>query len=94
MLEDAARRAAQAGALPTLPDPLPAFEVEPPRDPRHGDYAANIALVLAPILGRPPRTVGDAIVRNLRAPADVLQGATIAGPGFLNLRLAPAFVHR
>jgi len=94
VLEDAARRAAQAGALPTLPDPLPAFEVEPPRDPRHGDYAANIALVLAPILGRPPRTVGDAIVRNLRAPADVLQGATIAGPGFLNLRLAPAFVHR
>ncbi len=94
LLEQAAYRAETAGALPRLPRPLPAFEVEPPRDPRHGDYAANLALVLAPVLGRPPREIGAALLRNLPVPSDVLRGADLAGPGFLNLLLAPALVHR
>ncbi len=87
-------RAAAAGDLPPPPDPLPAFEVEPPRDPRHGDYATNLALVLAQALARPPREVGGAVLRHLRVPSDALARAELAGPGFLNLALAPAFVHR
>ncbi len=87
-------RAAASGDLPPPPDPLPAFEVEPPRDPRHGDYATNLALVLAQPLGRPPREVGGAVLRHLRAPSDALARAELAGPGFLNLALAPGFVHR
>jgi len=94
LLEQALSRAAAAGDLPPPPGPLPPFEVEPPRDPRHGDYAANLALVLAPLLGRPPRDVGGAILRHLYVPSEALQRAELAGPGFLNLSLAPTFVHR
>ncbi len=94
LLEQALSRAAASGELPSPPSPLPAFEVEPPRDPRHGDYATNLALVLAQPLGRPPRDVGQAILRHLPAPSDALARAALAGPGFLNLSLAPAFVHR
>ncbi len=94
LLEQALSRAVAAGDLSPPPGPLPPFEVEPPRDPRHGDYAANLALVLAPLLGRPPRDVGSAILRHLHVPSEALQRAELAGPGFLNLSLAPACVHR
>ena len=94
LLTRAVERAAAAGDLPRPPRPLPEFEVETPRDPRHGDYAANLALVLARAVGRPPREVGAAILRHLDAPPDLLRGAEMAGPGFLNLSLAPAAVHR
>ncbi len=89
----AAERAVAAGDLPDAV-PLPPFEVEPPRDPRHGDFAANLALVLARAAGRPPRDVGMAILRHLPAPSESLAGAELAGPGFINLRLAPALLHR
>ncbi|HYM69934.1 MAG TPA: arginine--tRNA ligase [bacterium] len=94
LIASAVARAAAAGDLPPLSGPLPAFEVEPPRDPRHGDYATNVALVLAKIAGRPPRSVGEAVLRHVPVPSDEVARAEIAGPGFLNLFLAPAFVHR
>ena len=94
LVADAIGRAEAAGDIPAPPAALPAFEVEPPRDPRHGDYAANAALVLAGTLGRPPRDVAAAIRRHLAVPSDDLRAVEIAGPGFLNLHLAPAFVHR
>jgi arginyl-tRNA synthetase len=52
-----------------------------------------VALVLAPVLGRSPRDLGTAILRHLEVPSQVLQRAEIAGPGFLNVWLAPGFVH-
>jgi arginyl-tRNA synthetase len=94
LVVDAIGRAAAAGDIPVPPAALPPFEVELPRDPRHGDYAANAALVLAGTLARPPREIAAAIQRHLPVPSDNLRGVDIAGPGFLNLRLAPAFVHR
>lgn len=94
LVADAIGRAAAAGAIPAPPDPLPAFEVEPPRDPRHGDYAANAALVLARTLGRPPREIAAAIQARLAVPSEALRAVEIAGPGFLNLHIAPAFMHR
>ncbi len=68
-----------------------AFAVEPPRDPKHGDFAVNAALVLAKAAGRPPRELAQAIVEEARA-ADAgreIASIEIAGPGFVNLRLAP-----
>ncbi|HEV2440588.1 MAG TPA: arginine--tRNA ligase [bacterium] len=94
LVADAIGRAAAAGAIPAPPDPLPPFELEPPRDPRHGDYAANAALVLARALGRPPREIAAAIQAHLPAPSGDLRAVEIAGPGFLNLHLAPEFMHR
>ena len=62
--------------------------VEPPRDPAHGDMATNAAMVLAKPAGLKPRDIADALAARLGA-LDDIDSATVAGPGFLNLRLAP-----
>lgn len=62
--------------------------LEPPRDTAHGDLATNAAMVLAKGAGMNPRALAEAIVAKLAAhPA--ITSADIAGPGFINLRLAP-----
>ena len=94
LIAQAVDRAIAAGDLPPAAAPVPPFEVEAPRDPRHGDFAANLALVLARTVGGPPRAVGEAILRHLPVPSAALRGAGLAGPGFLNLSLAPEFLHR
>jgi arginyl-tRNA synthetase len=94
LIRAAVDRAAAAGDLPPLSDLPPAFEVAPPRDPRHGDYATNVALVLAKAAGRQPRDVAAAVLRHLGAPSQEIARGEVAGPGFLNLFLAPALVHR
>ncbi len=75
------------GALPpgTARDQV---AVEPPRDPAHGDLATNAAMVLAKQAGTNPRALAERIVDHLRREPDI-ESADIAGPGFINLRLAP-----
>jgi arginyl-tRNA synthetase len=63
--------------------------VEPPRDPAHGDLATNAAMVLAKPAGTNPRALAERLVEKLSADPAVTE-ATIAGPGFINLRLADA----
>ncbi len=63
--------------------------VEPPRDASHGDVATNAAMVLAKPLGIKPRELAERIVRALSDHGDVAE-ASVAGPGFINLRLRPA----
>ncbi len=63
--------------------------VEPPRDAAHGDMATNAAMVLAKPAGLKPRDIADALAAKLLDDARIA-GAEVAGPGFLNLRLAPA----
>ncbi|MFM7404498.1 MAG: arginine--tRNA ligase [Erythrobacter sp.] len=63
--------------------------LEPPRDPANGDLATNAAMVLAKPAGLNPRALAEAITAKLsQHPA--ITSADIAGPGFINLRLAPA----
>jgi arginyl-tRNA synthetase len=62
--------------------------LEPPRDPAHGDLATNAAMVLAKGAGIAPRALAEAITAKL-ARHPVITSADIAGPGFINLRLAP-----
>ncbi|UWR23799.1 arginine--tRNA ligase [Sulfitobacter sp. S190] len=63
--------------------------VEPPRDAAHGDMATNAAMVLAKPAGLKPRDIADAIAQVL-VQDDRITAADVAGPGFLNLRLAPS----
>jgi arginyl-tRNA synthetase len=75
----------------------PPFAVEVPADPKFGDLSCNVALVLARAEGRRPHAIAETIVRHLDAvtPAGWLLAAPeIAGPGFINFRLAPAFWQR
>ncbi|MBH0111794.1 arginine--tRNA ligase [Novosphingobium sp. YJ-S2-02] len=78
-------------AAGTLPGGLKraAVTVEPPRDPSHGDLATNAAMVLAKPAGMKPRDLAEALVAEL-SKLDAVSSAEIAGPGFINLRLAPA----
>ena len=62
--------------------------VEPPRDPLHGDMATNAAMVLAKPAGKKPRDIADALATKLGQDARI-SSAEVAGPGFLNFRLAP-----
>ncbi|MGY6534131.1 MAG: arginine--tRNA ligase [Pararhodobacter sp.] len=79
---------AAEGALPAGLS-LAAVAVEPPRDAAHGDLATNAAMVLAKPAGMKPRDIAEALAARLKADARVT-AAEVAGPGFLNLRLAPA----
>jgi arginyl-tRNA synthetase len=87
-----ARIATAAGHLEPLPAPL----LEQPKDPSHGDIACTAALACAKLLKQNPRAVAEALKTALLQDANVaalLASVEIAGPGFINLRLAPA-VHQ
>jgi len=81
-------RGAAEGRWPALETP---FSVDPPRDPRHGDFAVNAAMVLARPAGRPPRELAQGIVEVLREEdgGRTIESMEIAGPGFVNLKLRP-----
>ena len=60
-----------------------------PKQKEHGDYAANVAMPLAGRLNQPPRSIAEQILLSVRWP-DAVEGADIAGPGFINIRLKHA----
>ncbi len=76
-----------AGALPEGLD-FANVTVEPPRDAAHGDMATNAAMVLAKPARMKPRDIAEALAERLLEDVRVTS-ADVAGPGFLNLRLAP-----
>ncbi|MEU7143219.1 arginine--tRNA ligase [Nocardia sp. NPDC046473] len=67
-----------------LPDEV---TVERPRNPEHGDYATNVAMKVAKKAGANPRDLATWLADALSA-ADEVASAEVAGPGFLNIRLA------
>ena len=79
------------GVLPSGLDTTRAA-VEPPRDPAHGDVATNAAMVLAKPAGMKPRAIAEALAERLGAREPITEVA-VAGPGFINLRIADGFWH-
>lgn len=65
------------------------FSVERPKRPEHGDLATNIALSIQKTAKKPPRDIANLVAGRLSKAATITK-VEIAGPGFLNLRLAPA----
>jgi len=65
------------------------FEV--PKDEGHGDYATNIALILAPQLKQSPRQIAKAILESVDNSSSIVENITIAGPGFINFSLKKHF---
>ncbi|MDR6596362.1 arginine--tRNA ligase [Saccharothrix longispora] len=74
-------RGLDPAALPT------AVTIERPRNPEHGDYATNVALQTAKKVGVPPRDLAGWLAEALTG-TDAIATVEVAGPGFLNLRLA------
>jgi arginyl-tRNA synthetase len=63
---------------------------EPPRDPTHGDLATNAAMVLANSTNKNPRELGKLIGEELET-LPYVEEVSVAGPGFINLKLSPEF---
>ena len=63
-------------------------ELDRPHDAQHGDYATNVAMQLAPVRKRSPRELGDELA-GVATGLDEVERAEVAGPGFVNLWLAP-----
>ncbi len=89
-LVDAAAKAAQA-AGDILPVSLPEPSVERPARPEHGDYASSLPLRLARAARSSPMSLAAAIVANLGAHPAIGE-ASFAPPGFVNIRLADAWL--
>ena len=62
----------------------PEIQLTTSRQKEHGDYACNLAMMLAKSVGQPPRELAAAIINALPA-SDLIDHADIAGPGFINL---------
>ncbi|WP_024802482.1 arginine--tRNA ligase [Nocardia sp. BMG51109] len=83
----AAKVLVERGSDPSiLPDEV---KVERPRNPEHGDYATNLAMQVAKKAGTNPRELAGLLAEALSA-SEGIESADVAGPGFLNIRLAAA----
>ncbi len=85
VLADLAARVRAALSAAGLPDADP--DLEKPKQPEHGDWATTVAMRLAKPVQRAPRDIAQAVVDHLEPPAAVAE-VSIAGPGFVNFRLA------
>jgi arginyl-tRNA synthetase len=95
MIRDDLRTAiARALERAELPEPADGIDLEPARNREHGDWASNVALKLAKGVGANPKNIAQAIKTALEAETvPHLARVEIAGPGFLNMFLAPTWLH-
>lgn len=70
---------------------LPAVFLETPKQRDHGDYALNIAMVLASNLKKNPREIARSIIENIEDSEGVIKKVDIAGPGFINITLSESY---
>lgn len=67
------------------------IEIADPKNPEHGDFATNFAMVASKVAGLNPRALAEKLLPGLQA-AEEVETVEIAGPGFINLRLKREFV--
>ena len=89
LLTAACERAAEKGQLPAGAQLSGTVEI--PKDSANGDYAANHAMTGARALHMPPRKIAEALVDNLELEGTWFSSVEVAGPGFINFRLAPSW---
>jgi len=88
LVENALHAAANAEEL--FSSPLPAVVIGTPANPEHGDFSCNVAMQLAKAERKAPRQVAEIILRHIGNGDGLLTKTEIAGPGFINLFVAPA----
>ena len=92
MIRAAVARAHQSGAL--YSDATGDFVVEAPKLDHHGDFASNVALVSAKQQRMAPRRLAEILLAHLDDPGQRIERTEIAGPGFINFRIARPFQTR
>ncbi len=76
----------------TIPEgAMPAIEISVPKQEAHGDFSTNVAMVLAAQAGAKPRELAERLVERLPKETLDLAQYGIAGPGFINFTIKPAF---
>ena len=70
---------------------LPDFVIEVPADKKNGDFATNVAMACARVFRTAPQKIAAAIVNNLELSETYIDRCEIAGPGFINFFLSPAY---
>ena len=73
---------------------LARLELAIPREPAHGDWTTNLALLIAREAGKPPRAVAEALVQAFPRDPEMFAALEVAGPGFINFRYANAYLDR
>jgi arginyl-tRNA synthetase len=92
LLEGAIRSGSEAGLLPA--GACSPVEVEWTKDPAHGDYASNIAMVLASQARKNPREVARILSERIEDPDGIIERVEIAGPGFMNFFIREGILTR
>jgi len=70
------------------------IQIEKPTDKKFGDFSTNIAFLLAKEAKRNPRELAGQIIGQLTFPEGTVTKTDVAGPGFINFHLDPAFIMR
>ncbi len=91
LIEAAIRKAQKKGDLPKFD--IPEISVERPKDPTHGDYATPAALGLARYARMAPVQIAEKIIKRMAA-VNFIEEATVAHPGFINVRLSAVWLAR
>ena len=86
LITDAVNRAVAAGVFSA--QELPEVEIEIPKNESHGDFSANIAMIMASAQKRAPRKIAGQILAHIEDREHLVEKTEIAGPGFINF-----FVH-
>ncbi|HAI97764.1 MAG TPA: arginine--tRNA ligase, partial [Methylococcaceae bacterium] len=90
LLQQAIASLQNEGVLPADLDPV--IKIEHTRDPSHGDYASNLAMMLAKPAKKNPREIAQSIIDHLPSDNDISR-VDIAGPGFINFFINPLSQH-
>ena len=72
---------------------IPDFTIESPKDKGHGDYAVNLAMLLARAAHQAPRAIAEKITENIDCDAIGAEKIEIAGPGFINFYLDKSYLY-
>ena len=93
-VKEAFRKAVEAGDLSSDGAGIDAldFTVERPAQEEHGDFSTNLAMVSAAVQKMPPRRIAEALSRRIGDEHPIIERVEIAGPGFLNFFLRPAYL--
>ncbi len=91
IIATAVKTAHEAGTLPSCE--IPPIEVEEPKLEVHGDFSTNIAMISAGVQKMAPRQIAEVICKYLPIEPNMTERTEIAGPGFINFFIHPAFWH-
>ncbi len=72
-------------------EPVPAFGIETPADPSHGDFASNVAMVSAKAFHMAPRKIAEIIVERMDFTGTYIERCEVAGPGFINFFVSRSY---